>query len=79
MKSRYRGVWGYAFCAVCDALLSVIWLYLGFFRKHSWFYVVLGAAWLICTGIWAVRAVRTYKKIKTSNENCVINGGNDHE
>jgi hypothetical protein len=75
---RYKFVISDALYAVACELLAAYMLYHGDSYGNGG-EIFIGLIWLVYGVISAVRAVRKYKEIKTSNENRVINGGEKHE
>jgi hypothetical protein len=75
---RYKFVISDALFVVACGLLSAYLLYHGDAHDNGG-EIFIGLIWLAYGVISAVRTVRKYKKIKTSNENCLINGGEKHE
>lgn len=47
-------------CVFCNAVCAGLWLYRGFFWGDGvdWFYVAVGAIWLLVALLWCVRMMR---------------------
>ena len=51
-------------CVFCYAVCAGLWLYRGFFWGDGvdWFYVAVGAIWLLVALLWCVRMMRRPRK-----------------